>query len=265
MTDAALFAALAAPEPAAPAGPGLRALIAADFACIAGRDPAARGPVETALCYPGLHAVVAHRVAHRLWTRGWRMGARILATVARAATGVDIHPGARIGPGFFIDHGAGVVIGETAEVGRDATLFHGVTLGGVTGRQGKRHPTLGDRVVVGAGAKILGPVRIGSDVRVGANSVVVADAPDGATLVGMPARIVRRDGPRVAGGLRIDLDHHQMPDPVGRALSQLADRVAFLEARLAARDRVAAAPDACPDVAFPSPASTPSTDRSPAP
>ncbi len=246
MTAAATAAAAAtagrtAPRGARPASgaaaPGLRALIAADFGCIKARDPACRGPVETALCYPGLHAIVAHRLAHRLWARGWRMGARVLATLARAATGVDIHPGARIGPGLFIDHGAGVVIGETAEIGRDATLYHGVTLGGVSWSPGKRHPTLGDRVVVGAGAKVLGPVRLGSDVRVGANSVVVADAPDGATLVGMPARIVRRDrapGPR--GGLRIDLDHHQMPDPVGRALATLADRVAFLEARLDARE-----------------------------
>jgi serine O-acetyltransferase len=237
MTEAALFAAAgdAAQAPEAPtrAPLGLRALIASDFACIRARDPAARGPVETALCYPGLHAAVAHRVAHRLWTRGWRFGARVLAYLARAATGVDIHPGARIGPGFFIDHGMGVVIGETAEIGRDATLFHGVTLGGVSGRPGKRHPTLGDRVVVGAGAKVLGPVRLGSEVRVGANSVVVADAPDGATLVGMPARIVRRAPRPAAGPLRIDLDHHQMPDPVGRALALLADRVAFLEARLA--------------------------------
>lgn len=249
MTEAALFAAVAE-DAAGPAAPGLRALIAADFACIAGRDPAARGPVETALCYPGLHAVVAHRIAHRMWVRGWRMGARVLATVARAVTGVDIHPGARIGPGFFIDHGMGVVIGETAEVGRDVTLFHGVTLGGVTGRQGKRHPTLGDRVVVGAGAKVLGPVRIGSDVRVGANSVVVSDAPSGVTLVGMPARIVRRE-PRRDGALRIDLDHHQMPDPVGRALALLADRVAFLEARLTARDARPGAEACCAEPAFP--------------
>lgn len=215
---------------------GVLPLLRADFAAIRQRDPASRGKLETALTYPGLHAILAHRMAHALWSRGWRSGARMLSYLARMATGIDIQPAARIGPGFFIDHGAGVVIGETTEIGRDVTLHHGVTLGGNAWSPGKRHPTLGDRVMVGAGAKILGPVTLGAEARVGANSVVVEDVPPEATVVGIPARIVRTD--RSVGGHgpgRVDLDHHLVPDPVGRALAGLADRVAFLEARLAAR------------------------------
>lgn len=204
-----------------------------DFAAIRERDPAARGPIETALCYPGLHALVAHRFAHMLWRNGWRMGARLVSYLARMATGIDIHPGAQIGGGFFIDHGAGVVIGETAEIGRDVTIYHGVTLGGVSWSEGKRHPTLGDRVMIGAGAKVLGPITLGDGARVGANSVVVEGAPAGATVVGIPARIVHRDRPPTTDPLRVDLDHHLMPDPVGRALARMADRIGFLEARLA--------------------------------
>lgn len=211
------------------------AFIRDDFAAIRQRDPAARGRLETALTYPGLHAMLAHRAAHALWTKRLKTPARIMSYLARMVTGIDIHPGARIGPGFFIDHGAGVVIGETAEVGRDVTLYHGVTLGGVSWSPGKRHPTLGDEVMVGAGAKILGPVSIGAGARVGANSVVVEDVPPEATVVGIPARIVQtRQASR--DPYRIDLNHHLMPDPVGRSLARLADRVAFLEARLAARD-----------------------------
>lgn len=214
----------------------LFALIRSDFAAIGHRDPAARGPVETALTYPGLHAAAAHRVAHAMWRGGLRFPARVLSYLARMATGIDIHPGARIGPGFFIDHGAGVVVGETAEIGRDVTLYHGVTLGGVSWSPGKRHPTLGDGVMVGAGAKILGPITVGAGARVGANSVVVEEVPAGATVVGIPARIVQTDAPRSTDPYRVDLNHHLMPDPVGRTLARLADRIAFLEARLAARD-----------------------------
>lgn len=214
------------------------ALIRADFAAIRQRDPAARGGVETALTYPGLHAVTAHRVAHGMWANGLRGPARFLSYLARMLTGIDIHPGARIGPGLFIDHGAGVVIGETAEIGRDVTLYHGVTLGGVSWSPGKRHPTLEDGVMVGAGAKILGPITIAQAARVGANSVVVEPVPPFVTVVGIPARIVQAEetAPQ-ADPYRVDLNHHQMPDPVGRTLARLADRIAFLEARLAARDR----------------------------
>lgn len=211
----------------------LRTNLSRDLAAIRDRDPAARGTFETLLCYPGLHAVAAHRVAHGLWRRGWRTSARFLAYLSRAFTAIDIHPGATIGPGFFIDHGAGVVIGETAEIGTDVTIYHGVTLGGVSWNPGKRHPTLGDRVMVGAGAKILGPITIAADARVGANAVVVVDVPQGATIVGQPARIVFRDRPPSTDPLRVDLDHHLMPDPVGRTLARLADRIAFLETRLA--------------------------------
>lgn len=218
---------------------GLGALIRSDFAAIRARDPAARGALETALTYPGLHAIFAHRLAHRLWRAGLRGLARLMSYLARMVTGIDIHPGAQIGAGFFIDHGSGVVIGETAEVGRDVTLYHGVTLGGVSWSPGKRHPTLEDEVMVGAGAKILGPITVGAGARVGANSVVVEEVPPEATVVGIPARIVHADEADRPGSpdpYRVDLNHHLMPDPVGKTLARLADRVAFLEARLAARD-----------------------------
>ncbi len=234
----------------------LRSLVRSDFDAIHDRDPAARGPLETALTYPGLHAIFAYRIAHRAWGKGWRGTARVLSYLARMATGIDIHPAARIGPGFFIDHGAGVVIGETAVVGRNVTLYHGVTLGGTSWSPGKRHPTLGDGVMVGAGAKILGPITVGAGARVGANSVVVEEVPGEATVVGIPARIVRTDRPASDGYGRVDLNHHLVPDPVGRALAQLADRVAFLEARLAARDRPASRPTiptSCGDGAAPDP------------
>lgn len=215
--------------------PGFASLIRSDFQAIRQRDPAVRGSFETILCYPGLHAVFAYRIANAMWRRGLRFGARFLSYLARAVTGIDIHPGATIGPGFFIDHGAGVVIGETAEVGRDVTLYHGVTLGGVSWSPGKRHPTLGDQVMVGAGAKILGPVTVGEKCRVGANSVVVEDVPPEMTVIGIPARIVQAELKPSNDPFRVNLDHHLMPDPVGRALARLADRVAFLEARLNAK------------------------------
>ena len=159
-----------------------------DIAAAKLRDPAARSGVEIAVLYPGLHAVWSHRVAHTLWRRGWRFPARAVSQVSRWLTGIEIHPGARIGRRFFIDHGMGVVIGETAEVGDDVMLYHGVTLGGRTRDSGKRHPTLGDGVAVGAGAKILGPITIGARSMVGANAVVTRDAPADSVLVGVPAK-----------------------------------------------------------------------------
>lgn len=166
-----------------------------DVAAARLRDPAARGGLEIALLYPGLHAVWAHRAAHALWIRGARFPARALSQLARFATGIEIHPGARIGRRLFIDHGMGVVIGETAEIGDDVLLYHGVTLGGRTTEKGKRHPTLGDGVAVGAGAKILGPVTIGAHSLVGANAVVTRDAEPHSVLVGVPAKArPRRDG-----------------------------------------------------------------------
>jgi serine O-acetyltransferase len=166
------------------------ALLREDLETARRGDPAARTLTEVALAYPGVHAVWAHRLAHRMWRApGLRLPARLLSQATRAATGIEIHPGARLGRRLFIDHGMGVVIGETAEVGDDVVLFHGATLGGKTMRHGKRHPTLGDGVVVGAGAKILGPVWIGAKAQIGANAVVVHDVPAGAVAVGVPAKI----------------------------------------------------------------------------
>ncbi|HIZ34864.1 MAG TPA: serine O-acetyltransferase [Candidatus Ruania gallistercoris] len=167
----------------------LRDLIAEDLATARRRDPAARSAVEVALTYSGVHALWLYRLAHRMWrTQVLRLPARVLSQLARALTGVEIHPGAVLGRRFFIDHGMGVVIGETAVVGDDVLMFHTSTLGGRSMSKGKRHPTLGDRVVIGAGAKVLGPITIGSDVQVGANAVVVKDVPDGAVVVGVPGR-----------------------------------------------------------------------------
>jgi serine O-acetyltransferase len=217
---------------AASRGSSLLRLIAEDVRCVRLRDPAARSELETLLTYPGVHAVIWHRCAHRLWCAGWRFPARLLSWLCRFLSNVDIHPGATIGRGFFIDHGAGVVIGETAEIGDDVTLYHGVTLGGTSWSPGKRHPTLEYGVVVGAGAKILGPITIGHGTRVGANSVVIEGTPPEVTVVGIPARVVHpeADGRRVFG--RINLDHHLMPDPVGAAIAVVMDRIEFLEARL---------------------------------
>lgn len=217
--------------------PGLWASFAEDLACVFDRDPAARSRVEVMLTYPGLHAIVLHRLAHRLWNRGWCFGARWVSFVGRWLTQIDIHPGAGIGRRLFIDHGAGVVIGETAEIGDDCTLYHGVTLGGTTWNKGKRHPTLGSGVVIGAGAKILGAIRIGDSARVGANSVVVKDVPAGRTAIGIPARLV---GERSAGesvgnvGSAINLDHHLISDPVGKAIQCLLERIETLETELRA-------------------------------
>ncbi len=213
--------------------PSMFRLIREDVGCVRLRDPAARSEWETLLLYPGVHAIIWHRVAHRLWQAGWRFAARFIAWMSRLVTNIDIHPGATIGRQFFIDHGAGVVIGETAEIRDDVTLYHGVTLGGTTWSPGKRHPTLEDRVVVGAGAKILGPIIIGRGTRVGANSVVIEGTPPDVTVVGIPAKVVRPESGRRRLVGRIDLDHHLMPDPVGDAIETVLDRVEFLEARLA--------------------------------
>jgi serine O-acetyltransferase len=206
-----------------------------DVACVLARDPAARSRFEVWTIYPGVQAVALHRMAHALWTGGWRYLPRWLSFVARWLTNIDIHPGARIGRRFFIDHGACVVIGETAEIGDDVTLYHGVTLGGTTWTPGKRHPTLGDGVVVGAGAKILGPIMIGPRARVAANSVVIDNVPEAATVVGIPGRIVVRKQaatPFDKQGMGIDLSHHLIPDPVGKAIGCLLERIGEIEAEL---------------------------------
>lgn len=231
---AALQLALADAVTAPP--PGLPALAREDLGSVFARDPAARSRLEVLLTYPGLHAILLHRPAHALWHRGWRFAARWLAWLARLLTNVDIHPGAHIGRRFFIDHGAGVVIGETAEIGDDCTLYHGVTLGGTTWDKGKRHPTLGRGVVVGAGAKVLGAITVGDGARVGANSVVIREVPPGRTAIGIPARLVGAAGSRVGAGdtasQAINLDHHLIPDPVGKAIHCLLDRIDTLEAEV---------------------------------
>lgn len=196
------------------------------------RDPAARNTIEVITTYPGVHAIMIHRLSHRLWLRGARYIARLLACITRLITNVDIHPGAVIGEDFFIDHGAGVVIGETSVIGNRVTLYHGVTLGGTSWSKGKRHPSLGDNVMVGAGAKILGPINIGNGSRVGANSVVVADVPESCTVVGIPGKIVkvREAGRQNAYG--VDLDHHLIPDPVGKLIACMLERIETLESRV---------------------------------
>jgi serine O-acetyltransferase len=186
-------------------------------------DPAAKSVVEIFLCYPGFQAILMHRVAHKLYRWGMPLLPRVLSQISRFFTGIEIHPGATIGRRFFIDHGAGVVIGETTEIGDDVLLYQGVTLGGTGNEKGKRHPTLGNSVVVGSGAKVLGNIRIGDNVKVGAGSVVVHPVPDNSTVVGIPGRVVRI---RAEGGV---LEHGRLPDPEGDAIDDLARRVAELE------------------------------------
>jgi serine O-acetyltransferase len=202
-----------------------------DIHCVFARDPAAHSVWEILLTYPGVHATLFHRVNHRLWKAGRKLPARILASVARLLTNVDIHPGATIGRRLFIDHGLGVVIGETTIIGNDVTLYHGVTLGGTTWNKEKRHPTLGDNVLVGSGAKVLGAITLGDNVRVGANSVVVKDVPPCCTVVGIPGRVIQSKGTKIQSRNGIDLDHHLVPDPVGKAINCLIDRIDELEAR----------------------------------
>ena len=212
---------------------GFFELIKEDISCVFERDPAARTKWEVLTTYPGVHAIMNHRVAHALWKRNWRYPARFLSFMGRMFTQIDIHPGAVIGRRFFVDHGCGVVIGETAIIGNHVTLYHGVTLGGTSWRQGKRHPTLEDGVVVGAGAKILGPITIGKQSRIGANSVVIQDVPASMTVVGIPGKVVVPMNKRQIDKHGIDLDHHLMPDPVGRAISCLIDRIDILEKQIA--------------------------------
>jgi serine O-acetyltransferase len=204
------------------------------------RDPAARSTWEVLTCYPGLHAVWGHRISHGLWTHGLKWLARFNSNIARWLTGIEIHPGAVIGRRLFIDHGMGVVIGETAEIGDDCTLYHGVTLGGVSWNKGKRHPTLGDNVVVGAGAKVLGPFKVGDGARIGSNSVVVKEVPAGATVVGIPAHVVHEavapSDKVVAIAKSMGFDAYgltrDMPDPVANAIGSMLEHVQLLDERL---------------------------------
>lgn len=212
-----------------------------DIQCIFERDPAARSVLEILTTYPGLHAVMAHRISHKLWTLGWHWLARTNSAIARWLTGIEIHPGATIGRRFFIDHGMGVVIGETAVIGDDCTLYHGVTLGGTSWSKGKRHPTLGNDVVVGAGAKVLGPIVIGDDVRIGSNAVVVKDVPDACTVVGIPGRIVNesrteQDRRRRAIAEKMGFDAYgtteNMPDPVSNAINCMLDHIHAMDDKM---------------------------------
>lgn len=215
-----------------------------DIRSVFQRDPAARNSLEVLLTYPGLHALLLHRLAHGCWHRRLKLLARIISAFSRWATGIEIHPGAQIGRRFFIDHGMGVVIGETAEIGDDVTLYHGVTLGGTSWNKGKRHPTLADGVVVGAGAKVLGPIRVGRNARIGSNSVVTREVPDDSTVVGIPGRIINKavdDGERVRAAMarKIGFDAYgvtdDMPDPVAQAIRSLLDHLHAVDTRL---DRV---------------------------
>jgi len=202
-----------------------------EIAVVFERDPAARNAWEVITCYPGFHAMLFHRLSHRLWRMRLRWLARFISHMARWLTGIEIHPGATIRRRFFIDHGMGVVIGETAEIGDDCTLYHGVTLGGTSWSKGKRHPTLGKGVVVGAGAKILGPITIGDGARIGSNAVVVKDVPPGATAIGIPARVIEaqqmQDGRFAAYAVVKDLN-----DPMARALHELIGHSAELDRRI---------------------------------
>lgn len=212
-----------------------------DIDCVFERDPAARNAFEILTTYPGLHAVLVHRLTHRLWRRNLKWLARLLSNVARLFTGIEIHPGAVIGRRFFIDHGMGVVIGETAVIGDDCTLYHGVTLGGTTWQKGKRHPTLGRDVVVGAGAKVLGPLQIGDGVRIGSNAVVVKSVPPGATVVGVPGRVIEPDKDATAKrradtAKRIGFDAYgatrDAPDPVANAINRMLDHIHHMDQRM---------------------------------
>jgi len=216
-----------------PIGKGFWSLMRADIACVFERDPAARSRLEVMTTYPGVHAIMVYRLANSLWRHNFRYLARLLSYLARIWTSIDIHPGATIGRRFFIDHGAGVVIGETAEIGDDVTLYHGVTLGGTSWSQGKRHPTLEDGVIVGAGAKVLGPITIGAGAKVGANSVVIKNVPSHKTIVGIPGKLVNTGDIGSLNPYGVDLNHHLIPDPVADAIACLVDRISALEAGLA--------------------------------
>jgi len=200
-----------------------------DIKAIKERDPAARGNVEILTCYPGLHALWFHRLAHALWERDIPLAPRLISQAGRLLTGIEIHPGAMLGEGLFIDHGSGVVIGETSEIGKNVTIYQGVTLGGTGKETGKRHPTIGDNVVIGADSQLLGSIKLGDNVRVGAGSVVVQDVPPNSTVVGNPGR------PVIMGGTKVgipDIDYTHLPDPVAEAMKCLVRRVVQLENEL---------------------------------
>lgn len=199
-----------------------------DIAAVSERDPAARNLLEILINYPGFHAIFWHRISSILWKIGLKLVARLISNILRTLTGIEIHPGAKIGNGFFIDHGMGVVIGETSELGDNVTIYQGVTLGGVSTNKGKRHPTIGNNVIIGAGSKILGPLNIGKNTKIGANSVVIDDIPDNSTVVGVPGRVVGKSfssqGP--------DLYHNELPDPSGEDILKINKEIEDLKKEL---------------------------------
>jgi serine O-acetyltransferase len=212
-----------------------------DIQSVFHRDPAARNAFEVLTCYPGMHAIWLHRLGHILWRNNWKWLARVVSNFGRWLTGIEIHPGAKVGRRFFIDHGMGIVIGETAEIGNDVTLYQGVTLGGTSWNKGKRHPTLEDGVVVGAGAKVLGPFTVGAGAKIGSNAVVTKAVPAGATAVGIPGRIIVKsddavEAKRKAIAEKLGFDAYgvseDMPDPVARAIGQLLDHLQAVDGRL---------------------------------
>ena len=206
---------------------GIKETVAEDVRTVKERDPAASSTVEVLLLYSGLHALWAHRISHKLYKANHKFSARMISQGAKVLTGIEIHPGATIGKNLFIDHGSGVVIGETTEIGDNCTLYQGVTLGGTGKDTGKRHPTLGDNVMVGAGARVLGPFKVGDGSKIAANAVVLAEVPENCTAVGIPAKIVKRNNKRVAD----DLDHIHIPDPVAQKIAELESRIQELEKR----------------------------------
>jgi len=206
------------------------------------RDPAARSALEVLLCYPGLHALYFHRLAHWLWNHRLKTIARFVSHVGRFLTGIEIHPGAVIGPGLFIDHGMGVVIGETTEIGKNVTIYQGVTLGGTSLEKKKRHPTIGNNVVIGAGAKILGPFKVGDNSRIGSGSVVVKEVPPNSLVVGVPGQVTFRDGKRIPQA--IDLEMTDLPDPVAKAIRCIIERLQELEKEVETLKKELPAPSA---------------------
>jgi len=203
-----------------------------DIDSVFDRDPAARSRLEVILCYPGVHALLYHRLAHWLWKRNIKLLARFISAMSRFLTGIEIHPAATIGEKFFIDHGMGVVIGETATIGQNVTMYHGVTLGGTSLRQGIRHPQVGDNVIIGAGAQLLGPIYVGSDARIGSNAVVVKDVPTGATMVGIPARPVMEKMPPEAKQFDAYASKAEEDDPLQKLLEMLQGELVSLQKRI---------------------------------
>ncbi|HHV45219.1 MAG TPA: serine O-acetyltransferase [Firmicutes bacterium] len=213
--------------------------IKADIKAVFERDPAARNLLEVLLCYPGVHAIFWHRIAHFLYKRRLFLLARIISQLTRFFTGIEIHPGAVIGKGFFIDHGMGVVIGETTEIGDNVTLYQGVTLGGTGKEKGKRHPTIGNNVMISAGAKVLGSFKVGDNAKIGAGAVVLKEVPPNSTVVGVPGRVVVQDGRRVN---EIDLDHHNLPDPVEKMFRCMQRRMDSLEEKIKELEKAQSSP-----------------------